>query len=231
MQCDTDRSQQHHLQTSPECESYPTPVNDLSRQRRGWCTGARRDTPSPSSIERFLFERFLDPSDRRATTERWKTGRRCLSLDTWSGSNFGGRVSRNPELNRSRPEPRGAMSRRVAASPRLASRLDVVLDHPSTKLTIPAHTGQRLALRAALHSHRGQDQGQLCYCNPPPLFPLYTRRSDRKQGFDEFMNLVIDDAIEVKQITKTNDKETRRPLGAYPTRHTTGMALWRKCFC
>lgn len=33
------------------------------------------------------------------------------------------------------------------------------------------------------------------------------------QGFDEFMNLVIDDAVEVKQITKTNEKETRKPLG------------------
>lgn len=27
------------------------------------------------------------------------------------------------------------------------------------------------------------------------------------------MNLVIDDAVEVGQITKDNDKETRRPLG------------------
>lgn len=27
------------------------------------------------------------------------------------------------------------------------------------------------------------------------------------------MNLVIDDAVEVKQVTKTNDKESRRPLG------------------
>lgn len=27
------------------------------------------------------------------------------------------------------------------------------------------------------------------------------------------MNLVIDNAVEVKQITKTNDKESRRPLG------------------
>ncbi|ELR06834.1 hypothetical protein GMDG_08125 [Pseudogymnoascus destructans 20631-21] len=33
------------------------------------------------------------------------------------------------------------------------------------------------------------------------------------RGFDEFMNLVIDDAIEVGQITKTNETETRRPLG------------------
>jgi small nuclear ribonucleoprotein E len=33
------------------------------------------------------------------------------------------------------------------------------------------------------------------------------------QGFDEFMNLVIDDAVEVKQVTKTNEKESRRPLG------------------
>ncbi|KAL2148502.1 hypothetical protein VTH82DRAFT_2056 [Thermothelomyces myriococcoides] len=33
------------------------------------------------------------------------------------------------------------------------------------------------------------------------------------RGFDEFMNLVIDDAVEVKQVSKTNDTETRRPLG------------------
>ena len=33
------------------------------------------------------------------------------------------------------------------------------------------------------------------------------------QGFDEFMNLVIDDAVEVKQITKTNAEESRRDLG------------------
>ena len=27
------------------------------------------------------------------------------------------------------------------------------------------------------------------------------------------MNLVIDEAVEVKQVTKTNDTESRRPLG------------------
>jgi hypothetical protein len=32
------------------------------------------------------------------------------------------------------------------------------------------------------------------------------------QGFDEFMNLVIDDAVEVKQATKT-EGESRRQLG------------------
>lgn len=32
------------------------------------------------------------------------------------------------------------------------------------------------------------------------------------QGFDEFMNLVIDDAVEVKQATKTTE-ESRRQLG------------------
>lgn len=32
------------------------------------------------------------------------------------------------------------------------------------------------------------------------------------QGFDEFMNLVIDDAVEVKQATKTKGEE-RRELG------------------
>lgn len=34
------------------------------------------------------------------------------------------------------------------------------------------------------------------------------------QGFDEFMNLVIDDAVEVKQATKT-DAESRRSLGQF----------------
>ncbi|KAK5000202.1 LSM domain-containing protein [Cryomyces antarcticus] len=33
------------------------------------------------------------------------------------------------------------------------------------------------------------------------------------RGFDEFMNLVIDDAIEVKQPTKTEPNESRRSLG------------------
>lgn len=33
------------------------------------------------------------------------------------------------------------------------------------------------------------------------------------QGFDEFMNLVIDDAVEVKQALKVDD-EKRRELGA-----------------
>ncbi|KAH7140802.1 hypothetical protein EDB81DRAFT_885510 [Dactylonectria macrodidyma] len=33
------------------------------------------------------------------------------------------------------------------------------------------------------------------------------------RGFDEFMNLVIDDAVEVRQVSKTNEKETRRSLG------------------
>ena len=36
--------------------------------------------------------------------------------------------------------------------------------------------------------------------------------TDFLQGFDEFMNLVIDDAVEIKQPTKT-EGETRRELG------------------
>jgi len=34
------------------------------------------------------------------------------------------------------------------------------------------------------------------------------------QGFDEFMNLVIDDAVEVKQPRKTDSEENRRELGS-----------------
>jgi small nuclear ribonucleoprotein E len=37
------------------------------------------------------------------------------------------------------------------------------------------------------------------------------------QGFDEFMNLVIDDAVEVKQATKTTE-ESRRSLGKGPNK-------------
>ncbi|KAF2489345.1 LSM-domain-containing protein [Lophium mytilinum] len=41
---------------------------------------------------------------------------------------------------------------------------------------------------------------------------LGIRVEGKIRGFDEFMNLVIDDAIEVKQATKT-EAESRRPLG------------------
>ncbi|EWG49409.1 small nuclear ribonucleoprotein E [Fusarium verticillioides 7600] len=42
---------------------------------------------------------------------------------------------------------------------------------------------------------------------------LSIRIEGKIRGFDEFMNLVIDEAVEVKQVTKTNEKETRRSLG------------------
>ncbi|CAF9931773.1 mRNA splicing protein sme1 [Imshaugia aleurites] len=41
---------------------------------------------------------------------------------------------------------------------------------------------------------------------------LAIRIEGKIRGFDEFMNLVIDDAIEVRQATKT-DEEKRRDLG------------------
>ncbi|KAJ5927895.1 Ribonucleoprotein LSM domain eukaryotic/archaea-type [Penicillium verhagenii] len=41
---------------------------------------------------------------------------------------------------------------------------------------------------------------------------LAIRIEGKIRGFDEFMNLVIDDAIEVRQATKT-EEEKRRPLG------------------
>lgn len=44
------------------------------------------------------------------------------------------------------------------------------------------------------------------------------------QGFDEFMNLVIDDAVEVTQVTKVNDHESRRPLG---TKNRAVRLGWR----
>ncbi|KAF9870104.1 LSM domain-containing protein [Colletotrichum karsti] len=42
---------------------------------------------------------------------------------------------------------------------------------------------------------------------------LSIRIEGKIRGFDEFMNLVIDDAVEVKQVTKTNPEESRRSLG------------------
>lgn len=45
------------------------------------------------------------------------------------------------------------------------------------------------------------------------------------QGFDEFMNLVIDDAVEVKQVTKENPVESRKELGMQNvTMYGTAMA-------
>lgn len=41
------------------------------------------------------------------------------------------------------------------------------------------------------------------------------------QGFDEFMNLVIDDAVEVRLPTKT-EEEKRRPLGM----HYSPLPVW-----
>ncbi|KAJ5641779.1 Ribonucleoprotein LSM domain eukaryotic/archaea-type [Penicillium odoratum] len=41
---------------------------------------------------------------------------------------------------------------------------------------------------------------------------LAIRIEGKIRGFDEFMNLVIDDAIEVRLATKT-EEEKRRPLG------------------
>lgn len=40
------------------------------------------------------------------------------------------------------------------------------------------------------------------------------------QGFDEFMNLVIEDAVEVKQPTKANPDEIRKRLGTCCIRGT-----------
>ncbi|KAI0172284.1 small nuclear ribonucleoprotein E [Hypoxylon sp. FL1284] len=42
---------------------------------------------------------------------------------------------------------------------------------------------------------------------------LAIRIEGKIRGFDEFMNLVIDDAVEVKQVNKTNPEEKRRQLG------------------
>jgi small nuclear ribonucleoprotein E len=39
------------------------------------------------------------------------------------------------------------------------------------------------------------------------------------------MNLVLDDAVEVRQVTKTNDTETRKPLGKALGPHIPGSIL------
>ncbi|EFX02030.1 small nuclear ribonucleoprotein [Grosmannia clavigera kw1407] len=42
---------------------------------------------------------------------------------------------------------------------------------------------------------------------------LSFRIEGKIRGFDEFLNLVLDDAVVVGQITKTQEEETRKPLG------------------
>jgi small nuclear ribonucleoprotein (snRNP)-like protein len=44
------------------------------------------------------------------------------------------------------------------------------------------------------------------------------------KGFDEFMNLVVDDAVEVRLATKT-EEEKRRQLGKATTHHVTRPLL------
>jgi small nuclear ribonucleoprotein E len=53
-------------------------------------------------------------------------------------------------------------------------------------------------------------EGRIRVCNP--VISNAPQFTDFSQGFDEFMNLVIDDAVEVKQATKTQE-ESRRQLG------------------
>lgn len=42
---------------------------------------------------------------------------------------------------------------------------------------------------------------------------LSVRIEGKIRGFDEFLNLVLDDAVLVGQVTKTQPEETRKPLG------------------
>ncbi|RKU48223.1 mRNA splicing protein sme1 [Coniochaeta pulveracea] len=42
---------------------------------------------------------------------------------------------------------------------------------------------------------------------------LAVRIEGKIRGFDEFLNLVLDDAVLVGQVTKTQKEETRKPLG------------------
>ncbi|KAI6779765.1 small nuclear ribonucleoprotein E [Emericellopsis cladophorae] len=62
-----------------------------------------------------------------------------------------------------------------------------------------------------------ETQGKSRVRNTPVSVWLYEQLAIRIEGkirgFDEFMNIVLDDAVEVKQITKTNPTESRRALG------------------
>ena len=44
---------------------------------------------------------------------------------------------------------------------------------------------------------------------------LSFRIEGKIRGFDEFLNLVLDDAVVVGQVTKTQPEETRKPLGMH----------------
>lgn len=67
-----------------------------------------------------------------------------------------------------------------------------------------------MAIRAIGDQDRGQDQGATDYPRS-----IWRANADlTRKGFDEFMNLVIDDAVEVKLANKT-DEEKRRELGRH----------------
>jgi hypothetical protein len=67
-----------------------------------------------------------------------------------------------------------------------------------------------MAVREPGHAHRRKAQGM-------HLREIWTQvDADKEQGFDEFMNLVIDDAVEVTLANaKKETSEERRSIGAY----------------
>ena len=82
---------------------------------------------------------------------------------------------------------------------------------PSYQLHLQASTitGHHLSLavREPGHAHRGKAQGMTAL-----YLSFLPQLLTAAQGFDEFMNLVIDDAIEVK-LAKKDAPEERRKVG------------------
>lgn len=65
-----------------------------------------------------------------------------------------------------------------------------------------------MVVRKPRSAHRGQAQGTRLHSAP-----CVALHADIEQGFDEFMNLVIDEAVEVTIEKKDGTPEERRKIG------------------
>lgn len=97
---------------------------------------------------------------------------------------------------------RGGGSRKVLLPP-----INFIFKLLQSHATVKIWLYEQLAIRI---------EGKIRVCHPQRPVGVSATDEALLQGFDEFMNLVIDDAVEVKQITKTNPEEKRRQLGTRP---------------
>lgn len=167
-------------------------MTSTARDRRGAIARAAAARKKPLRMPyggRWAVERW---------TRHWHRGSGCGELTAGGACVVHDPMSTAPEQPPLNPAPSRA-ARRLLRSLQPRARL------LTTRRTLPSASGYTSSSPSGSRARSG------CVSLRLPQFCHHI--TDGSQGFDEFMNLVIDNAVEVKQITKTNDKESRRSLG------------------